>query len=83
MSVQAQVLNLLQDLQDQFGVTYLFISHDLAVVDHGVRRGAACCSTARVVERGATPRRLFGDAARTRYTRTLAGCSARAAADRG
>ncbi len=68
VSVQAQVLNLMQDLQEHSGVTYLLISHDLAVVSHlcdevlVLREGAA-------VERG-TPQALFSDPQHP-YTRAL------------
>jgi peptide/nickel transport system ATP-binding protein len=53
VSVQAQVLNLFADLQEQFGVTYLFISHDLAVIDH-VCAEVAVMQSGTVVEHGTT-----------------------------
>lgn len=38
VSIQSQIINLLEDLQDEFGLTYLFISHDLSIVRHMAER---------------------------------------------
>jgi len=68
VSIQAQTLNLLQDLQEQFDLTYVFIAHDLAVVEHICKR-VAVMYLGQIVEL-ATTEELFNDP-RHPYTRDL------------
>src|SRR6201995_1077355 len=68
VSVQAQILNLMRDLQDKFGLTYLFISHNLAVVRHMANR-IGVMYLGRIVEI-ADGRELFS-APRMPYTKML------------
>jgi len=68
VSVQAQVINLLQDLQDETGMAYVFIAHDLAVVRH-LATDIAVMYLGKIVESG-TAEEVFG-APRHPYTQAL------------
>ncbi len=51
VSIQAQIVNLLDDLQDEFGLTYLFVAHDIGVVRH-ISDRIAVMSEGKIVEQG-------------------------------
>ena len=54
VSIQAQIINLLKELQDKYNLTYLFISHDLSVVEH-ISDTVGVMYLGNLVEYGATP----------------------------
>jgi ABC-type microcin C transport system duplicated ATPase subunit YejF len=66
VSVQAQIVNLLQDLQEESGISYLFIAHDLAVIEH-ISSEVVVMHRGQVVEQ-ASAQRLYSDP-QDEYTR--------------
>jgi oligopeptide transport system ATP-binding protein len=68
VSIQAQIVNLLMDLQDELGLSYLFIAHDLKVVEH-VSHNVAVMYLGRIVE--LLPRSKLEHAAKHPYTQAL------------
>ena len=68
VSIQAGIINLLLDLQERFGLAYLFVSHDLSVVKHLAHR-VAVMQKGKIVEQGDSEQ-VFADP-RHQYTRTL------------
>ena len=68
VSVQAQIVNLLQDLQEQLGIAYLFIAHDLAVVEH-ISDHVLVMNRGKIVE-SASAEAIYNDP-QSDYTKTL------------
>jgi ABC-type oligopeptide transport system ATPase subunit len=68
VSIQAQIINLLTDLQGEFGLSYLFISHDMAVIQH-VCRNIAVMYQGKIVEAG--PREQILGNPQHKYTQSL------------
>jgi oligopeptide transport system ATP-binding protein len=68
VSIQAQIINLLSDLQSEFGLSYLFISHDMAVIQHVCRR-IAVMYKGKIVEEG--PRERILGSPQHKYTQSL------------
>ena len=68
VSIRAQILNLLKDLQDELGLTYLLIAHDLALVEHAADR-VAVMYLGQIVETGA--KAAIFDSPRHPYTQAL------------
>jgi peptide/nickel transport system ATP-binding protein len=79
VSIQAGIINLLLDLQDRFGLAYLFVSHDLSVVRHLAHR-VAVMHKGVIVEQGDGDQ-VF-DSPQHEYTRQLLAAVPRAQADR-
>jgi oligopeptide transport system ATP-binding protein len=68
VSIQAQIVNLLQDLQDEFGFTYVFVAHDIGIVRH-VSDRIAVMHDGRIVEEGTADQ--VCESPRDPYTKTL------------
>jgi oligopeptide transport system ATP-binding protein len=68
VSIQAQIINLLMDLQKEFGLSYLFISHDMSVIQHVCKR-IAVMYKGKIVEMGTRDQILFEP--QHKYTQSL------------
>ena len=82
VSIQAQIINLLDDLQDEFGLTYIFVAHDLGVVRH-VSDRIAVMYLGKVVEQAPADGALHQPRAPLHRRAALRGADPRPAGERG